>query len=34
MFSPRVKAAFLVIQKTDQQFDWDEAKIQATLPAN
>ena len=34
MFSPRVKAAFVAIQKMGQQLDWDEAKIQAALPAN
>ena len=34
MFSPRVKAALVAIQKLGKEFDWDEAKLQAALPAN
>lgn len=34
LFSPRVKAAFVAIEKMGREFDWDDAKVQAALPAS
>lgn len=34
IFSPRVKAAFVAIEKIAREFAWDEAKIEAALPAS